>query len=114
VPPGGRLLELQDRGVEAIVVLLHEGGFQTGPEAFDINGCNALFGPIVDIACATDESIDVVISGHTHHAYNCEIAGKLVTRASFFGRLVTDIELTIDHRNGDVITASSDNVIVTR
>ncbi len=58
----------------------------------------------------------MVVSGHTHQAYNCEIAGKLVTSASSFGRLVTDIELTIDPRSGDVITATAtaDNVIVTR
>jgi 5'-nucleotidase len=31
-------------------VLLHEGGNQTGPTAYDINGCNGLSGPIVPIA----------------------------------------------------------------
>ena len=106
--------ELRARGVETIVVLLHEGAFQTGSSAYDINGCNGLTGPIVDIAQRMDDSIDVIVSGHTHQAYNCEIDGKLVTSASSFGRLVTDIDLTIDRRTGDVLTAMADNVIVTR
>jgi 5'-nucleotidase len=106
--------ELRAQGVETIVVLLHEGGVQTGPDAWDVNGCNGLTGPIVDIASGMDDSIDVVVSGHTHQAYNCEIDGKLVTSASSNGRLVTDIDLSIDRRTGDVLTASAENVIVSR
>ncbi len=106
--------ELQAQGVETIVVLLHQGGNQTGADAWDINGCNGMTGPIVDIAAGMSDAIDVVVSGHTHQAYNCELDGKLVTSGSSFGRLVTDIDLSIDRRTGDVITASAENVIVTR
>jgi 5'-nucleotidase len=106
--------ELQAQGVETIVVLLHEGGNQTGPTAYDINGCNGLSGPIVPIAAGMSRAIDVVITGHTHQAYNCNLSGKLVTSASSFGRLVTDIDLAIDRRTGDVLTARAQNVIVTR
>ncbi len=106
--------ELQAKGVESIVVLLHQGGQQTGANAYEINGCNGFQGPIVDIANGMSDSIDVVVSGHTHQAYNCEIDGKLVTSASSFGRLVTDIDLSIDRRTGDVVTASAENVIVDR
>jgi 5'-nucleotidase len=106
--------ELQAKGVEAIVVLLHEGGNQTGENAWDINGCNGLTGPIVDIATGMSDAIDVVVSGHTHQAYNCEIDKKLVTSASSFGRLVTDIDLRINQATGDVIQAKANNVIVNR
>jgi 5'-nucleotidase len=106
--------ELQAQGVETIVVLLHEGGRQTGAEAWDVNGCSGLTGPITDIATGMSDAIDVVVSGHTHQAYNCEIDGKLVTSASSFGRLVTDIDLSIDRRTGDVISAAAENVIVER
>ncbi len=106
--------ELQAQGVETIVVLLHQGGAQSGPNAWDVNGCNGLTGPIIDIAEGMSDAIDVVASGHTHQAYNCEIGGKLVTSGSSFGRLVTDIDLSIDRRTGDVVTASAENVIVTR
>ncbi|HEX6247585.1 MAG TPA: bifunctional metallophosphatase/5'-nucleotidase [Nocardioidaceae bacterium] len=106
--------ELQAQGVEAIVVLLHEGGVQTGASKWDVNACDGISGPIVDIADGMSDAIDVVVSGHTHQAYNCEIDGKLVTSASSFGRLVTDIDMTIDKRTGEVITAGAENVIVTR
>ncbi|MFI7072480.1 bifunctional metallophosphatase/5'-nucleotidase [Micromonospora sediminicola] len=98
-------------GVKSIVVLLHEGGVQNGG---GINDCTGFSGPIVDIANRMDPSIDVIVSGHTHAAYNCNINGKLVTSASSFGRLVTDINLKIDPRTRDVISASANNVVVTR
>ncbi len=102
--------ELRARGVETIVVLLHEGGAQTGSGG--INDCAGISGPVVDITRRMDPSIDVVVSGHTHQAYNCEIDGKLVTSASSYGRLVTDIDLRIDRRSGDVVTARAENVVV--
>ncbi|GAB4103884.1 bifunctional metallophosphatase/5'-nucleotidase [Micromonospora taraxaci] len=104
--------ELRRKGVEAIVVLLHEGGTQAATGG--INDCVGMTGPIVDIANRMDPSIDVVVSGHTHQAYNCNINDKLVTSASSFGRLVTDIDLKIDRRSGDILTASANNVVVTR
>ncbi|MET7710076.1 bifunctional metallophosphatase/5'-nucleotidase [Micromonospora sp. NPDC005413] len=104
--------ELRRQGVETIVVLLHEGGTQAPTGG--INDCVGMTGPIVDITNRMDPSIDVVVSGHTHQAYNCDINGKLVTSASSFGRLVTDIDLKIDRRTGDVLSASAENVVVTR
>ncbi|SCL14988.1 5'-nucleotidase [Micromonospora rhizosphaerae] len=103
---------LQAQGVQTIVVLLHEGGVQTG--GIDINRCDGFAGPIVDIANRMDPSIDVIVSGHTHQAYKCNINGKLVTSASSFGRLVTDINLEVDRKTGDVLTAKANNVVVTR
>ncbi|MET8836687.1 bifunctional metallophosphatase/5'-nucleotidase [Micromonospora sp. NPDC004540] len=102
---------LQAQGVQSIVVLLHEGGVQNGG---GINDCTGFSGPIVDIANRMDPSIDVIVSGHTHAAYNCNINGKLVTSASSFGRLVTDIDLKVDRRSGDIVSASANNVVVTR
>ncbi|SHN66631.1 5'-nucleotidase [Geodermatophilus obscurus] len=106
--------ELQARGVEAIVVLLHEGGAQTGENAWDVDGCTGLTGPIVDIANWMTDAVDVVVSGHTHQAYNCRIDHKLVTSASSNGRLVTDIDLRVNRQTGDVIGATADNTVVTR
>jgi 2',3'-cyclic-nucleotide 2'-phosphodiesterase (5'-nucleotidase family) len=66
--------ELRGQGVETIVVLLHEGGAQSagGP----VDGCVGLAGPIVGIVGGLDRSIDVVVSGHTHQAYNCVLDGR--------------------------------------
>lgn len=104
--------ELQQQGVQAIVVLLHEGGTQTGGD--DVNGCAGLTGPITGIVPRFDDAIDVVVSGHTHQAYNCVIDDRVVTSASSFGRLVTDIDLRIDPATGDVLDARARNVVVAR
>jgi 5'-nucleotidase len=100
--------ELKARGVEAIVVLIHEGGFPTG----DYNECPGISGPIVDIVRKFDKAVDVVISGHTHQAYVCEIDGRLVTSGDKYGTLVTAIDLKLDPATHDVISAKADNVIV--
>ena len=54
------------------------------------------------------------ISAHTHQPYICQIGGKLVTSAASFGRLVTDIDLRIDHQSKQIVSAEAKNVIVTQ
>ena len=107
--------ELKAKGVETIVVLIHEGGAQNvAADPTTINQCNGISGAIVDIVNNLDDEVDVVISGHTHNPYNCTIDGKLVTSAYSFGRLVTKIDLTINRSTGEVATKTADNKIVTR
>jgi 5'-nucleotidase len=100
--------ELKARGVEAIVVLIHEGGYPTG----DYNECPGISGPIVDIVKKFDRAVDVVISGHTHRAYVCEIDGRLVTSGDKYGTIVTAIDLKLDRVTRKIISAKADNVIV--
>ena len=100
--------ELKARGVEAIVVLIHEGGFPAG----DYNECPEISGPIVDIVKKFDKAVDVVISGHTHQAYVCKIDGRLVTSGDKYGTIVTTIDLKLDPATRDVISARADNIIV--
>jgi 5'-nucleotidase len=98
-------------GVRAILVLIHQGGRQSGG-TYDT--CENMSGPILDIVRALTPEIDVVISGHTHQAYNCRVDGRLVTSAASYGRLITDVDLRIDRTTGDVVSSSAHNVIVTR
>ena len=100
--------ELKAKGVEAIVVLIHEGGFPTG----DYNECPGISGPIVDIVKKFDRAIDIVVSGHTHRAYICDIDGRLVTSGDKYGTLVTTIDVKLDPVTRDIITARADNHIV--
>jgi 5'-nucleotidase len=100
--------ELKARGVEAIVVLIHEGGWPTG----DYNECPGISGPIVDIVKKLDKAVDVVVSGHTHRAYTCEIDGRLVTSGDKYGTVVTAIDLKLDRKTRDVVSAEAENVIV--
>ena len=100
--------ELKAKGVEAIVVLIHQGGQPTG----DYNECPGISGPIVDIVKKFDKAVDIVISGHTHQAYVCNIDGRLVTSGDKYGTLVTAIDVMLDSTTRGVISAKADNVIV--
>ena len=114
------------KGVKAFVVLIHQGGTQTipapvfpGPESqpnafMDVNKCVDFNGPeITSIANAIDDRVKVIVSAHTHQPYICTIDDKLVTSAASFGRVVTDIDLTLD-KDGVVKKAEAENHIVTQ
>ena len=138
---------LRAQGIEAIVVLVHQGGFQTSPNVGDINGCDGNLknsdgsdSDIAKIVARLDNAVDLVISGHTHAAYNCSAntvdvknvggvavstprptglpnkTGRLipVTSASAFGRVLTEIDLTVDSKTRDVIAVAPTNRLVDR
>ncbi|HEY0473266.1 MAG TPA: bifunctional metallophosphatase/5'-nucleotidase [Kribbella sp.] len=111
--------ELEKQGIKSIVVLVHEGGFPSDSKAY--NSCPGISGPITEIAGKLSPAIDAVITGHTHAAYNCSIsdpAGKprLVTSASSFGKIVTEVRLSIDNATHDVdrLNTLANNRIVTQ
>ena len=113
---------LRERGVAAIVVLLHQGGAQaTPPNPPDVNTCvGGLDGaPIKAIVGRLDDTVALVISGHTHQAYNCLLPNKtgrgiLVTSANAFGRVLTDIDMQIDPSSGQVVSVTANNIVVDR
>lgn len=112
--------QLRAQGIEAIVVLVHEGGVQSGALA-DINGCEGgLKGSaLAGIVARFDDAVDLVISGHTHAAYVCKLPnanGRAVpaTSASAYGRVLTDIDLRIDPRRRDIVAVSATNRLVER
>ena len=107
---------LRKEGAQAIVVVVHEGGYPSG--GINDNDCRAMTGGIVSILENLDPSVDVVISGHTHRAYVCDY-GKtnpakpiLLTSAGQYGTLLTAIDLKIDARAGRVVDKRANNVIV--
>src|SRR5215210_2790626 len=118
----------REQKIKSFVVLLHQGGAQvppappadpkvtpTGDEYTDVNKCVNFNGPeMQEIAEQLDERIGVIVSGHTHQPYICRMAGKLVTSASSFGRVITDIDLTIDSKSRKISGAKATNRIVTQ
>jgi 5'-nucleotidase len=97
---------LEAQGVNAIIVLLHEGGSQN-PAPGEVNACNGISGPILAINDALDPAIDAMITGHTHLPYNClldDSAGnpRIVTSAYSYGRVVSELNLVLDKRTKDV------------
>lgn len=109
--------DLADEGVHIPVLVIHQGGFQssspTGP-----NGCagNLAGSDIEAIAKKLDPSIKVIVSGHTHVEYRCTITvngvTRLITSASSFGRMLSDIKLTVDNKSGDLVAADAVDSIV--
>lgn len=99
--------EIKAKGVEAIVVLIHEGGFPIG----GYNECPGISGPIVDIVTRFDKAVDVVVSGHTHQAYICKIDGRLVTSADKYGTILTAIDLKLDPATRDIVSAAATNLV---
>ena len=98
--------ELRKRGIESIVVLLHEGVQPADPTAY--NDCTGVSGPGLDIAQELEPAIDAVVSGHTHQPYNCVVEDpngnpRLLTSASSLGRMVTKLHFLIDPKSGDIV-----------
>jgi len=102
--------ELKAKHIKNFVLIIHNGGWQDGYYDECVNPTGALF----DVLDQFDPEVDIIIGGHTHSAYNCLIGGKVVTQAMSFGRVVTDIDLTIDTRSGEITGMTANNVIVTR
>jgi 5'-nucleotidase len=108
---------LKQQGADAIVLLIHQGGYTKGDRP-DPGACPNLTGPIRGILDRLDTRIDVVISGHTHWAYVCDYAAYnparpfLLTSAGVFGQVVTEVTLEIDPASGKVIAKRARNVVV--
>ncbi|HNB65050.1 MAG TPA: 5'-nucleotidase C-terminal domain-containing protein [Zoogloea sp.] len=85
---------LKASGVNAVVVLIHQGG-QTTASTLNDKTCPNLTGDILPIVDALSSNVDVVVSGHTHQEYVCTRNGKLLTSTGFYGSAVTEINLTL-------------------
>lgn len=109
---------LRADGIEAIVVLIHEGGYIEPASAYDDERCPGFSGEIARIAARLDPAVDVMVSGHTHRAYKCRLASRdpaktlLVTSAGHAGRFVSSLDLELDPETGDVIASRADTLPV--
>ena len=99
--------ELLEQGIQAIVVLLHLGGFSDGGK----DDCGAgLEGPVAEVVTRLDPAVDLVIAGHTNDEFVCEIDGKWVTMADYGGRLFTVIDAVLSPGTGELAVLSAVNV----
>lgn len=107
---------LKRQGVDAIVVLIHQGGQQGEGGLPDT--CSALTGDIRPILDRLDPRVDIVVSGHTHRSYVCDYGQYnpakpfLLTSAEKSGMMLTDITLEIDPKAGRVVTKRARQVPV--
>lgn len=108
--------KLKAQGADAIVVVVHQGVYSK--LGYDDRSCGAIEGDLLPILDRLDPAVDVVTSGHTHHAYVCDYGRInparpfLLTSGGSYGRLVTDIDLTIDPAAGRVVAKRARNIIV--
>ncbi len=108
--------DLADKGVKVPVLVIHQGGFQSG--AAVLNGCagNLANSDIAKIADRLDPEIKVIVSAHTHAEYRCTYTSngvtRLITSASSFGRVLSDITLTVDNKNDKLVSASANNILI--
>ena len=108
---------LRARGVQSIIVLLHEGVTPTDTTAY--NDCTGAGGPALEIAQNLKPAVDAIVSGHTHQPYNCVVKdprgnNRLLTSAASFGRMVSKLHFLIDPASGDIVrpAAHAENLIV--
>ena len=99
---------LKAQGIESIVVVMHEGGEQTG----SISQCVDFKGRAREIAENLDPAVQVIITAHTHRYHICELGNRLVTSAGSYGTLVTDIDLEIDRATRKIIAKKARNLVV--
>ncbi|HSG33662.1 MAG TPA: bifunctional metallophosphatase/5'-nucleotidase, partial [Sphingomonadaceae bacterium] len=103
-------------GADAVVVLVHQGVAIGGER--DPNGCEDAAGPMLEIVSKLDPAIDLVVSGHTHQAYICELPGSdgqkliLLTSAGSYGTMLTDIRMTVDPEANRVTALEARNAPV--
>lgn len=107
---------LRAQGADAVVVLIHQGlDTRVG---YNDHSCGGVTGDLLPILGRLDRSVDVVVSGHTHHSYICDYGRIdatrpfLVTSAEKNGALLTNISLSIDPARHRVTAKSADNVLV--
>jgi 5'-nucleotidase len=99
---------LMAKGINTIVVVMHEGAQQSG----GINECKDFVGPARDLSERFHPAVSVVVTAHSHRYYICNHAGKLITSAGSNGTLLTEIDLTLERSTGKVVSSTAQNVIV--
>lgn len=95
--------ELQAQGIEAIVVLAHVPGNQSGEGAS---------GDIANIASAINDAVDVIFAAHNHVKVNALVDNKLIVQAWEYGKAFSDVDLEIDKLTGDIVKKSAEIVDV--
>ncbi len=107
--------DVKAAGADVVVLLLHVGSDQNPDgDVYDADGCDDPRGQSIWMLPWFDEAIDVVVDGHTHAAYVCDLEGMpLLTQASSRGTYFTEITLTYDHAASQIVERSATNHRVT-
>jgi 5'-nucleotidase len=102
--------QMRAQGAQVFVALIHEGGSSTDSPLAP--GCTHLKGAIVDIVKKLDPAIRLVVTGHSHTGYLCQVDGRTVTQADSAGHLLTRIRMTVDPASGAVQNVDARNLVI--
>lgn len=104
------LPRMRAEGAQVFVALVHEGG--RTDESPEQPNCKGLTGGVVDIVKQLDPAIRLVITGHSHQGYLCQVDGRVVTQADAAGHLLSRIALKVDPDSGAVHDIDVKNVVM--
>lgn len=98
--------ELKRRGVNAIVLSMHDGAVAGG----DFNSGTNPSGPAYDLALKVSPDIDAIVCGHWHTRFNMMVPDpngvpRPFVEAGFHGQVINEINLRLDPRTGKVVRA---------
>jgi 5'-nucleotidase len=105
-----QLPALRQQGVDAVVAVIHQGG--ATPESFSTPDCSQLSGDIVEVAKRLDPQIQVVVTAHTHQGYLCKLGDKYITQGASYGRLLTQLTLSVDPVAHRLLGVKARNIVV--
>ncbi|KEF07042.1 5'-nucleotidase [Streptomyces rimosus subsp. rimosus] len=96
--------ELKARGVNAIVLSMHDGAVAGG----DFNSGTNPSGPAYELALRCSPDIDAIVCGHWHTAFNMMVPDPNGVRRPFVeagchGQIINEINLRLDPATGKVI-----------
>ncbi len=98
---------LKRRGVNALVISIHDGAQQVDNWHAPINGGNMSTGPALELAAKVDPDICAIITGHWHWWFNAMLPDpdgvvRPVVEASHAGQMINEVNLKLDPRTGKV------------
>jgi 5'-nucleotidase len=103
----------RQQGAQLLVALVHEGGKLERAPAGEVEraglDCPDLKGPVVDIVRQLATEIKIVFSAHTHQAYTCRIDGRLLVQGQSYGALITQVDVGLDARSGELVESHASN-----
>ncbi|MFD7154199.1 bifunctional metallophosphatase/5'-nucleotidase [Kribbella sp. NPDC059898] len=96
--------QLKARGVNAIVINIHDGGVAGN----DYNAGTNPSGPVFQLAANASPDIAAIVTGHWHCRFNMMVPDpngvpRPVVEAGNHGSLINEINLKLDPRTGEVI-----------
>lgn len=101
--------ELKAQGVNAIIAVMHQGGHT--PERFDKQDCSQLSGRIVDVATRLDDSVDAIVSGHTHASHQCKVGKLPVVQAGKYGQFLSRVTMDVTRGTHEVTNITTQNLV---